>query len=60
MLRELRGEQRIRIEDVTSAAFVVHLSVEWTASRLVLGGAQVAIDDAVDAATEMITRYLFE
>ncbi len=59
LLEALRAEGRTRIEDPATAAFVVHLSVEWTASRLVLGGSPVDIDDAVDAATEMITRYLF-
>lgn len=60
LLEALRAEGRTRIEDPATAAFVVHLSVEWTASRLVLGGAPVDIDQAVDAATDMIARYIFE
>jgi AcrR family transcriptional regulator len=60
LLRLLRAQGRIRIADVDSAAFVVHLLAEWTASRLVLGGAHVESDAAIDAATEMITRYLFD
>ena len=60
LLRVLRAEGRTRIADADSAAFVVHLAAEWTASRLVLGGARVESDAAIDAATEMITRYLFD
>jgi len=60
LLGELRKQGRVRVDDVATAAFVIHLSVEWTASRLVLGEADVSIEDAVDAATDMITRYLFE
>jgi AcrR family transcriptional regulator len=59
LLEALRAEGTTRIENPATAAFVVHLSVEWTASRLVLGGSPVDIDDAVDAATDMISRYLF-
>jgi AcrR family transcriptional regulator len=60
LLTALQAEGRTRIEDPATAAFVVHLSVEWMASRLVLGGAPVDIDQAVDAATDMISRYIFE
>jgi AcrR family transcriptional regulator len=60
LLEVLQAEGRTRIDDPATAAFVVHLSVEWTASRLVLGGAPVDIDDAVGAATDMISRYIFE
>ena len=60
LLRLLRAEGRTRIADADSAAFVVHLLAEWTASRLVLGGAHVESDAVIDAATEMITRYLFD
>jgi AcrR family transcriptional regulator len=60
LLAALRRAGRLRLDDVATAAFVIHLSAEWTASRLVLGGAPVAIDAAVDAATDMITRYLFD
>lgn len=60
LLQVLRDEGLTRIEDPATAAFVVHLSVEWTSSRLVLGGAPVDIDAAVDSATDMISRYLFE
>ena len=60
LLAALRRDGRLRVDDVATAAFVIHLSAEWTASRLVLGGAPVAIDAAVDAATDMISRYLFD
>lgn len=49
----------LRDVDGHAAAFVVHTSVEWIASRLVLGEADVAREDVVDAATDMIARYLF-
>ena len=60
LLEALRAEGRTRIEDPATAAFVVHLAVEWVSSRLVLGGAPVDIDPAVDAAADMITRYIFD
>jgi AcrR family transcriptional regulator len=60
-LLEALGEAgRTRIDDPVTAAFVVHLSVEWTASRLVLGGSAVDIDAATDAASDMITRFIFD
>ena len=59
LLEALRAEGRTRIEDPATAAFVVHLSVEWTATRVVLGGSEVEVDDAVDAAADMISRYIF-
>jgi hypothetical protein len=56
----LKAEGRTRIQDPASAAFVIHLSVEWAASRLVLGGAAEAeIDAVVDTASDMISRFLF-
>jgi AcrR family transcriptional regulator len=42
-----------------AAAFVVHAAVEWIASRLVLGEADVPQPDVVEAATDMVARYLF-
>ena len=59
LLVELRKVGRLRIEDLDAAAFVIHLSVEWTATRLELGDTAVEVDAVVDAATDMITRYLF-
>ena len=59
LLQVLHAQGRLRIDDLSTAAFVIQLSVEWTASRLVLGGAPVDTDQTIDAATDMITRYLF-
>ena len=59
LLRALGADGRLRVDDVETAAFVIHLSVEWTATRLILGSAPVEMDAAIDAATDMITRYLF-
>ena len=59
LLGVLRDDGHLRIEDVSTAAFVIHLSVEWMATRLVLGGTPVETDQTIDAATDMITRYLF-
>jgi len=56
----LAAKGRLRAVDAHAAAFVVHVSVEWIASRLVLGEAGVAHGAAVDAATDMVTRYLFD
>lgn len=60
LFHALRADGRVRDVDVHAAAYVVHASVEWIATRLVLGEADVASDDVVDAATDMIARYLFE
>lgn len=51
---------KLRAIDAPAAAFVVHASVEWISSRLVLGETDVKHDDAVAAATDMVTRYLFD
>jgi len=37
---------------------VVHASVEWIATRLVVGEADVVREDVVEAATDMIARFL--
>jgi AcrR family transcriptional regulator len=50
----------LRPIDVHAAAYVLHASIEWVASRLVLGEAAVNHQDVVDAATDMVTRYLFD
>jgi len=59
LLGRLKVEGRLRIDDVETAAILIHLSVEWVANRLVLGGDEARIDAAVDACSEMISRYLF-
>jgi len=56
----LRDEGRLREVDAHAAAYVVHASIEWVASRLVLGEADVKHRDVVEAATDMVTRYLFD
>lgn len=59
LLAALKAQGRLRVDDLETAAILVHLSVEWTSTRLVLGGDEARIDAAVDACTDMITRYLF-
>jgi len=55
----LKTQGRLRVKDVPTAAFLVYTSVEWTASRLMLGTAGAEIDPAVDAASDMVSRFLF-
>jgi AcrR family transcriptional regulator len=55
----LRDRALLRDIDGHAASYVVHASVEWIATRLVLGEADVAREDVVEAATDMLTRYLF-
>ena len=59
-LTELQAAGRLRIEDIKTAAFVIQLSIEWVSSRLLLGGEGVDIDDAVDTASDMVSRFLFK
>ena len=59
LLAALAADGRMRPLDAHAAAFVIHTSVEWTASRLVLGDADVPHAAAVEAATEMVWRFLF-
>jgi AcrR family transcriptional regulator len=60
LFSELEARGRMRRVAPRAAAYVVHAAIEWIASRVVLGEADVARDDVVDAATDMVTRYLFE
>jgi AcrR family transcriptional regulator len=60
LLGALAAEGRLRALDAHAASFLIHTSVEWTASRLVLGDADVALEAAADAATDMVWRFLFE
>jgi AcrR family transcriptional regulator len=60
LLAALAAEGRIRALDPHAAAFVIHTSVEWTASRLVLGDGGVPTEVAVDAMTDMVARFLFD
>ena len=54
----LRARGVLREVDAHAAAYVVHASVEWIATRLVLGEADVVREDVVEAATDMIARVL--
>ena len=58
LLAALRARGVLREVDAHAAAYVVHASVEWIATRLVLGEADVVREDVVEAATDMIARYL--
>ena len=55
----LKAQGKLRVADVGSAAFVVHTSVEWTASRIMLGTAGAEVDQAVEATSDMVSRFLF-
>jgi len=56
----LAAEGRFRARDPRAAAFVVHAAVEWISSRLVLGEVDVPQPEVVDAAIDMVSRYLFK
>lgn len=58
LLESLAADGRLRPIEPRAAAFVIHTSIEWTASRLVLGEADVPHEAAVEAATEMVARFL--
>jgi AcrR family transcriptional regulator len=58
LLGALAADGRLRPLEPRAAAFVIHTAVEWTASRLVLGEADVPHADAVEATTDMVARYL--
>jgi AcrR family transcriptional regulator len=55
----LHADGRLRVSDRPTAAFVVYAAVEWIASRLMLSEAGTPIDLAVDAASDMVSRFLF-
>jgi AcrR family transcriptional regulator len=59
LLASLKAEDRLRVDDVGTAAILIHLSVEWMANRLVLGEDEARTAAAVDACTDMISRFLF-
>jgi hypothetical protein len=60
LLETLKSQGRLRIDDVASAAFLIHTSTEWTGARLMLGDSNPAqVDAAVEAASDMISRFLF-
>jgi AcrR family transcriptional regulator len=60
LIRSYDGDARLRPVDPHAAAFVVHTAVEWIASRLVLGDDAIDTASAVEAATDMVWRFLFE
>jgi AcrR family transcriptional regulator len=55
----LQAEGRLRVADLATATFVIYTSVEWTASRLMLGGSGADVDAAVEAVSDMVSRFLF-
>ncbi len=55
----LREGGQLRVTDTHTAAFIIYASIEWTASRLVLGASDTQIDAAVDSASDMVVRFLF-
>jgi len=59
LFKALKQQERIRIDDFDTAAFVIYNSIEWTASRLMLGGTPAEIKRAVDTASDMVSRFLF-
>jgi AcrR family transcriptional regulator len=60
LLATLKAAGRLRIDDVATAASLIHTSTEWTGARLMLGGADPRdVDAAVDAMADMISRFLF-
>lgn len=59
LLAALDAEGRLRVRDVGIAAFLIHTSTEWSAARLMLGESDPRrVDAAVEATTDMITRFL--
>lgn len=58
-LEALRDEGRVRVADDGVAAFVVQAAVQWISTRLELGNAHTDTDAALEALTDMITRFLF-
>jgi len=59
LFQSLGARGRLRITDYVTAGFVIYNAVEWTASRLILGNSGADIDAAVEACSDMISRYLF-
>ena len=55
----LDADGRLRVTDLGAAAFVVYTAIEWTASRIVLSEGGIEIGAAVEAASDMVSRFLF-
>jgi AcrR family transcriptional regulator len=60
LFRSLKKRRMLRVDDVSTAAFVTYAAVEWTTARLMLGESGAEVDATVEAASDMISRYLFE
>lgn len=60
LFQALKRDGRLRVTDLPTAAFIVYTSIEWTASRLMLGTAGARIEPAVEAASDMVSRFLFQ
>ncbi len=60
LMLSLKSQGRLRVDDVATAAFVVHTATEWTGAKLMLGDSDPAdVDASVEAVTDMISRFLF-
>jgi len=60
LFARLQADGRLRVGDIDTAAFVVYSSIEWTASRLMLGESGAETDRTVAAASDMVSRFLFK
>ncbi len=59
LLRATTERGLTQVRDIASTAFVIHTSVEWIASRVVLGEVPEGMLEAtIDTTSEMITRLL--
>ncbi|MCX8072281.1 MAG: TetR/AcrR family transcriptional regulator [Candidatus Binatia bacterium] len=59
LFEALAAQGKLRVQDLSTAAFVIHAAVEWTTSRVVLSGLEEQINPTVEAVTDMVCRFLF-
>lgn len=59
LFEALAERGQLRITDLQTAAFVIHATVEWTTSRVMLSGSEANAGPTVEALTDMICRYVF-
>lgn len=59
LFHALAREGRLRVSDLTTAAFVVHAAVEWTTSRVMLAEGDSDVDATAAEVSDMLCRYLF-
>ena len=59
LLAALRAEGGVRVRDDVTSAFLVHAAVQWTTVRVTLGDAGVDAEAAIEATSDMISRFLF-